>query len=178
MTETVTTTAPATEAPKTPCPKCEGQGYTWGIHYWSDGPGGVQCLCRLCDGTGSYDEAKALDDLLKYKAEAAKAASALESLRHHVALYLTTSEGTLPNPPLAGALGPSSYASTWLEYLKRAARKARVDYTRVTYVCECGENTNLRKDAEPKCRIRRPGPDGIVADCSGKLTPLPRHNAY
>lgn len=161
-------TAP-TAAPATPCPHCHGKGSHIGIHYWSDGPGHVEYTCELCEGAGTYDK-DLLGEVLRLKAAHAKAASELNALRGYVALYLTTSEGTLPNPPLANALGASTYPSTWLPYLKREARMAKTDPNYTTYKCECGEYTSHHKDeGPPRCRVRRHG-----HRCEGKVTALPK----
>ena len=51
----------------------------------------------------------------KRRAEASEAA--LRLFRVHVAPYLATSRRRLPDPPLADATRPSSYAETWRRYL-------------------------------------------------------------
>lgn len=168
MTASAAATAP-TAAPATPCPHCHGKGSHTGVHNWSDGPGLVDYTCELCNGSGTYDK-DLLSEVLRLKRAHANAASELESLRGYVALYLATSEGTLPSPPLAHALGPSTYPSTWLPYLKRAAQAARTAPGFKTYKCECGEYTSHHKDeGPPRCRIRRNG-----KPCEGKVTAVPK----
>ncbi len=101
------------------CSVCSGDGTYLDYVNWSDGLGGVDRICDLCNGEGTL-AASPVALARKYKAEAAKARAELRQLRTHVALYLATSEGKVPHPPLRDAPGPSPHASTWREYLDRA----------------------------------------------------------
>ena len=101
------------------CPHCNGRKTIMDQVEWSDGLGQVEAFCPLCDGKGMLPmEPMAL--LLKYKQDAAIAKAQLRELKIHVALYLETEQGRVPNPPLVGAGGPSPYAETWREHLRRA----------------------------------------------------------
>ena len=65
--------------------------------------------------------------MLASEREAAILRRELDECRKRVALYVHTLDnpGTEPNPPLEGAERPCVHASTWLEYLRREASKAR-----------------------------------------------------
>jgi hypothetical protein len=100
------------------CSWCQGKGVVNEMVEWSDGLGVAERVCDLCDGTKVIP-----DDLsqsyVNIKGRKYELEAALSALKTKVALYLTTSRGLLPNPPLDGASNPSADATTWLAYLLR-----------------------------------------------------------
>lgn len=146
MTNTEPTTTP-TSSPKHTCPVCKGKGSYPDYHEWSDGLGGVERICDLCNGKGTT-HANPVELACEYKAAAANARAALSALRTHVALYLKCQEldadPATQHPPkgedwtevadrrgdalqalrLASAPNPSCWTNTWKGYLDTAARVA------------------------------------------------------
>jgi hypothetical protein len=102
-----------------PCPLCSGAGTYVAAVEWSDGLGMAEHRCGLCDGAGTLPTSLA-SLALQQKQRAETAEAALRQLRVHVALYLATSAGRLPDPPLADATRPSSCPETWRRYLEDA----------------------------------------------------------
>jgi hypothetical protein len=51
------------------CPYCEGKGHVYGEHEWSDGVGGVERTCPLCNGKGLLT-LSLMDMVLLYKERA------------------------------------------------------------------------------------------------------------
>ena len=109
------------EREKLPCPKCRGKGSYYGEVRWSDGLGGVDMICTLCDGNKVIG-APPLELADRYKAERNIAAAELARLKRCVGLYLHTIEGKLPDPPYREAPRPGSYPRHWREELDKAIR--------------------------------------------------------
>lgn len=102
-----------------PCGNCHGKGAVTLPVLWSDGWGMCDHTCGVCDGSGKAQDLHRA--LIAAKKERNEAASELNALKVHLALYLSIMDtGGTPQPPLAGATGPSPYASTWREYLDKA----------------------------------------------------------
>ena len=134
------------QAQQQECGYCAGKGFNWDVYVWSDGPGQVQRVCELCNGTGTMEAGRALlQRLVRAEQERAEAQGKLAHLRTCLALYRKIKRGLLPSPPpdpnkpgyilkdspeakrgsgLVLAPHPSPHASTWREYIEREANLA------------------------------------------------------
>lgn len=100
--------------PTIECPICHGAGHYQDYVMWSDGLGGVEMNCYLCDATGRLDDTPA-QLALRYKRQLAELAQQHRRFVIATACYLKTRRGELPDPPFADAPSPSSYPEHHLE---------------------------------------------------------------
>ncbi len=103
------------------CPMCHGQGSYFGYVEWSDGLGGTQIRCYLCDATGQLD-ADPATLALRYKEQLAELQQQHRQFVISTACYLKTSRGQLPDPPFKDAPSPSSYPEHHLKVICDAVK--------------------------------------------------------
>lgn len=111
---------------KVECPTCHGKGTYFGYVQWSDGLGGTDLFCYLCDRTG-YLDADPVTLARRYKERLAEVEGEYRKFVLHTAMYLKTSRGQMPDPPFKAAPATTSNPSVWLEKICKEIKKlARV----------------------------------------------------